>query len=71
MAIDVLAFGFVAPLALLEGLLEFGVGFADAFEDDGGRQKSSNRSARREECIWRYVAEESRDWMSHCVSAAD
>ena len=29
--------------------------------DEGGRQNSSKASARREECIWMYVAEESRD----------
>ena len=29
--------------------------------EDGGRQNSSNTSARREEWRWRYVAEESRD----------
>ena len=30
--------------------------------EDGGRQNSSKRSASREECMWIYVAEESRDW---------
>ena len=63
-AVELLALGFAAPVGLLEGLLEFVVGFADVFEEEGGRQKSSKRSARREECMWRYVAEESRDWSS-------
>lgn len=29
--------------------------------EDGGRQNSSKASARRDECMWMYVADESRD----------
>ena len=42
---------FEGALALFVGLLPFGVGFTGAFEEDGGRQKSSNRSAWRDECM--------------------
>jgi hypothetical protein len=42
---------FEGALALFAGLLPFDVGFTGAFEEDGGRQKSSNRSAWRDECM--------------------
>ena len=51
---------FVVPLASLVA-----VGFAGA---EGGRQKSSKRSARRGACMWIYVAEESLDWRRVGVS---
>jgi hypothetical protein len=59
-AVDVLGLWFVVPLPWV-GLAEWEVELVDVLEDEGGRQKSSNRSARREECMWRYVADESRD----------
>jgi hypothetical protein len=60
---------FVVPLLLLK-LAELVVGLVAVLEEEGGRQKSSNRSARREECMWRYVAEESRDWSSVALDEA-
>jgi hypothetical protein len=59
-AVEALLLGFVVPLPLA-GLVELDVEVLDMLEEEGGRQKSSNRSARREECMCRYVAEESRD----------
>jgi hypothetical protein len=59
-AVEALAWWFVVPLPLVE-LAEWEAGLVDVLEEEGGRQKSSNRSAWREECMWRYVAEESRD----------
>jgi hypothetical protein len=60
-AAEALVLEFVVPLPLLR-LAELAVGLVAVLDEEGGRQKSSNRSASREECMWRYVAEESRDW---------
>lgn len=44
---------FVVPLPLLAAFVVECVDVLEGEEEEGGRQKSSNRSARREECMCR------------------
>jgi hypothetical protein len=50
-AVEAWELGFVVPVPLLVGLAEFVVVLVGVLDEEGGRQKSSNRSARREECM--------------------